>query len=157
MTLPHYDYYTDNMPVNVGGDARAFVNRYLPKYRDDVGIHRHEETHNAQWYAWLALGAVLAGVAYLVPQTSQYWPFPLLIGAVTHQLLYGNFSLLGIHYPGVARYRLWAEVAAYKVQLKANPPDWLPGVDCVALYAGFLAADYGLTLTPEAALNLLKS
>jgi hypothetical protein len=57
-----------------------------------------------------------------------------------HPLLYGLSK----------GYRLRAEVEAYRVQLRFSPGN-------EELFAGFLATKYGLAVTPENALRLLKS
>jgi len=48
------------------------------------------------------------------------------------------------------RYRLWSEVQAYHEQAKHYPDDRMP------LFARFIADDYGLSITQEAALQLLR-
>lgn len=58
---------------------------------------------------------------------------------------------VGLHvllYAWVPRYRLWAEVQAYKVQLKYPRGS-------AALFAKFISEDYGLDISPEKALALL--
>lgn len=107
--------YTDDMPEGTGGYARAWFIRIRPKYRDDIGIHRHEEEH--VWQFWVTLGL--------------------------HSLLY----LLS------KKYRLWAEVSAYRVQLQNPPADQKEAYR--RLYAGYISSDYGLSVTPDRAYRLL--
>jgi hypothetical protein len=107
--------YTDDMPEGIGGYAKAWFIRIRPKYKDDRGIHSHEETHVFQW--WVTLGF--------------------------HSLLY-LFS---------KRYRLWAEVEAYRVQLQNPPADQKE--EYRRLYADYISSDYGLSVTPDEAYKLL--
>jgi hypothetical protein len=63
------------------------------------------------------------------------------------------FMLLGIGhallYRFSKRYKLWAEIQAYKIQLKYNPAN-LP------IFALYLATHYGLDLIPDEAKRLLS-
>ena len=76
---------------------------------------------------------MLAGVA--LPLWSL---FPL--GAAIHPVMYAAFL----------RYRLWAEVAAYRIQAKHYPDDRRP------LFARFIAQHYGIDVSEQEALELLK-
>ena len=91
MKCPSVTFYTDRLPDGVGGDAHGPVVRIRPIYRNDVGIHQHEQTHVNQW--WI-VGLVSAALLALISPVLS----PLGIG--THPLLYAT----------VRRYRLWAEV-----------------------------------------------
>ncbi len=106
-------FYTDKfIPAKFGGVCIGPVILIRPKYKDDVGLLRHEEEHRKQWTHTLGL----------------------------HSLLYA-----------VSRpYRQWAEVAAYREQLKHYPDDRS------ARFAEFLATKYNLRLTVDEALKLLK-
>lgn len=75
------------------------------------------------------------------------------IGLREHEMTHVKqwFASLGLHsflYLFCAKYKLWAEVQAYKVQLKYSP-----GRE--ALFAGFIANRYGLDISQEEALRLL--
>lgn len=59
----------------------------------------------------------------------------------------------GSMYPNLKWYRLKCEVECYKIQLKANPYSW---PDYAEKYAGFIANDYGLNVSKEDGLKLLK-
>lgn len=59
---------------------------------------------------------------------------------IAHLLLY-QFS---------ARYKLWAEVAAYRIQAKHYPDDRRP------LFARFIAQHYGLDVSEQEALEALR-
>jgi len=59
------------------------------------------------------------------------------------------YFTLGIHsilYRFADWYKLWAEVQAYKIQLKTNPPEW---PDYTDLYAKFITNNYGLDVDIE--------
>lgn len=144
MKLPHLKLYTDDLPEGVGGTTAYFVVRIRPKYRDDTGIRMHEYTHVGQWYALFALGALAALLMAYAPELAQwreYWIVALLAGVFAHNLLY---SL-------VPKYRLWAEVAAYREQLMHYPDDR------AELFAGFIANRYRLDVSKDDALNLLRN
>lgn len=64
------------------------------------------------------------------------------------------FCTLGLHsflYLLVDRYRLWAEVEAYKVQATHYPDDRRP------LFAHFISTNYGLSISEADALKLLNT
>lgn len=141
MRYPTWTIYTDNMPAKFGGCAGAFVVRIRPKYRDDAGLHAHEDEHVRQWYAGVLIGALVACVMAYLPGLwlwSAFWPLALIAGCFLHPLAY----LL-------PRYRLWAEVRAYRIQLNHYPDDRS------RLFAGFLASKYRLEITPGEALNVI--
>lgn len=143
MYLPHLTIYTDNLPANVGGRANGPVIRIQPQYKDDAGIHAHELEHVRQWYTFVALGVLVSAILRFAPAVvdySTYWPLAAIIGAGVHPLLY----------LAVPSYRLWAEVQAYRVQAGYYPDDRMP------LFAGYIAANYRLSVTVQAALMLLR-
>lgn len=47
--------YTDNMPENIAGYAKAWFIRIKPKYIDDVGLLKHEICHVWQYFCTLGL------------------------------------------------------------------------------------------------------
>lgn len=51
--------YTDDMPANVGGYAKAWLIRIRPRYKDDKGIHNHELCHVAYWWKYGIIGRML--------------------------------------------------------------------------------------------------
>ena len=63
-----------------------------------------------------------------------------IVSLVLHQVLYTI----------VPAYKLWAEVRCYREQAKHYQDDRLP------LFAQFIALNYGLKVTPEQALALLR-
>jgi hypothetical protein len=53
-------FYTDRfIPANSAGCARGPVIFIRPKYRDDIGLLRHEECHVGQWWHTLGLHSIL--------------------------------------------------------------------------------------------------
>lgn len=53
-------FYTDRfIPANSAGCARGPVIFIRPKYRDDIGLLRHEECHVRQWWHTLGLHSIL--------------------------------------------------------------------------------------------------
>ena len=124
-----YIHYTDSIPAGFGGVSYGPYIRILPKYRNDAGIHAHEQVHANQWWAWMGIGTVAAIALY--PQGNFYWYYALLVGVVMHAILY-RF---------VHGYRLWCEVQAYRKQMTyyADDRSWQ--------FAGFIANKYGLNLS----------
>lgn len=131
-------FYVRNLPPDVGGCANGPVIRLLERYRFDEGIYRHELMHVKQWamFAWLSIP-----LAY----------------ALYH---FGYFDYLGLSvlpmalhsalYRLIPRYRLWAEVSAYKEQLRFYPDDRSE------FFAEYLAEYYDLKIRPAQALKHLK-
>ena len=143
INLPKVVVYTDNLPENVGGRTNAFVVRIKNKYRDDAGIHAHEYEHVRQWYVGVLLGLIAALALITMPGLAawaQLWPVAIAIA----------ISLPSVAYAVIPAYKLWAEVKAYQVQAGYYADDRKP------LFAQFISANYGLDITPEAALTLLR-
>lgn len=138
MNLPSITIYTDNLPAGFGGVAYGPYIRIRPQYRDDKGIHAHEQTHANQWWAWVLLGSVAA--YFLYPMGNFYWYYALLAGVGMHAVLY-KF---------VHTYRLWCEVQAYKTQASYYVDNRR------LLFARFISEKYGLKISTEDACNLLK-
>ena len=57
--LPYFIFYTKNLPENIGGCTNAFIIRIKPKYKNDLGIHKHEIYHVKQWYRTCGLHSFL--------------------------------------------------------------------------------------------------
>jgi len=110
---------TDKMPDWKGGSARGPIAKVRPRYivSGDNGIVNHELRHVRQWWVPVLLGALIAVALYFAGYV--VWNLPLFAGLVAHPLLYTLSP----------RYRLWAEVDAYRQQTKAyglsGPPDWM--------------------------------
>lgn len=113
--------------------------RIRPGYEGDAGLLKHELVHAAQWWVGMLLGALVALLLCVVGRPE--WPWALCTGASAHPLLY----LM------VPRYRLMAEVMAYRVQGRCYKDDRR------ALFARFIAERYSLKVTEAQALALLQS
>ena len=131
-----YIHYTDSLPEGIGGTAQGPYIRIRPKYKDDKGIHAHEEEHVRQWWVLTIFSA-----------------FALLVGAeYLQQPLWIAIASVGVHgllYLLVPQYRLWAEVEAHKAQLKYSPGN-------EALFGWRIANKYKLKITAEEAEKLLR-
>ena len=58
--------YSDDMPANTGGYAKAWFIRIRPRYKDDKGIHNHEFCHVAQFWK---RGVFFHSLRYMVSKT----------------------------------------------------------------------------------------
>ncbi len=131
-------FFVGKLPPTVGAEARGPVIRILEKYRHDYGIYRHELTHVKQWAAWSLLCPVIALVLYQIGRIDLMGLAGIPLTA--HSLLY----------LAVPRYKLWAEVQAYREQAKHYADDRRP------LFAKFIAQNYDLPITEDEALLLLQ-
>jgi hypothetical protein len=139
MTL-QYTYYTDKLKANVAGQANGPIVAINPKYKTDKGLHEHEYVHVNQFYlCWFIAAVIVALVVYFL-QLNQINYFYCLTAAGTHGILY----LL------LKPYRLWAEVSAYKEQLKHYPDDKSDK------FAGYITNYYDLDVKKEAVLIKLN-
>lgn len=135
--------YTDRLiPDKFGAVSAGPITLIRPKYRDDKGLHEHEEVHFMQWLVLAALGPVSASVVYFaqIEQAQPYLLAILLVPSLFH----------GILYKLVSKYRQACEVSAYKAQLPHYDDDR------TELFAGFLASKYDLNLGHTEAISLLK-
>ena len=132
-----HTHYTDNILEGFGAVNYGPYTRIRPKYKDDGGIHAHEQTHANQWWAWVGVGLIAA--FFLEPLGGFLWYYALLAGVGMHAVLY----LL------VPAYKLWCEVAAYREQAKHYADDRR------LLFARFIATKYRLNITTEDAYKLL--
>lgn len=131
-------FYVKTLPPDVGGTANGPVIRILEKYRDDKGIYWHEFEHVKQW---LFCTAVTAAVLAILQHLLQNIPLAVIILSTSvHSLFY----LL------IPQYRLWAEVSAYKEQLKHYSDDRS------ALFASYISKYYRLNISEAEALEKLK-
>jgi len=113
MNFPHITIYTDNLPEDVGGDARLFIVRIKNKYRDDAGIHRHEYTHVNQFWAMLILFITLVCLTVYICDYDQSYLALSLFGISFHALLYIT----------IKDYRLYCEASAYAAQTMPDKSD----------------------------------
>lgn len=115
MRWPCWITYTDLLPDGVGGLAHGPRVLIRPWYRDDLGIVHHELEHVRQWWvaglvvASLIVLALIAAVRFggldegLAVRIGAFWP----VAFMSHSLAY-RF---------IRRYRIWAEVKAYREQM----------------------------------------
>lgn len=127
-------FYVKTLPPNVGGCANGPVIRILEKYRNDVGIHEHELLHVKQWAAWSILMIPLLYVLYSINRLDL--AYLAVIPLSLHSFLYMTFP----------KYKLWAEVQAYKVQAAQYKDNRKP------LFADYISKNYSLNITKEQAL-----
>lgn len=129
-------FTADALAAGAGGDAKFCRVRVLPKCQDDAGLLAHELTHVKQFWRLALLALPLATLLWWfdLPLVIALWPVLL------HNGLY-KFN---------ARYRLYCEVAAYRVQATLYKDDRRPQ------FAKFISTAYRLDITPEQALQLLK-
>ncbi|MGQ0710350.1 MAG: hypothetical protein ACT4NV_11440 [Rhodoferax sp.] len=136
MNWPHLTIYTA-LPAGVGGEARGPLVCIRTEYRTDQGIHAHELEHVRQWWT---LGLLAAVIIAALPSAAHFAP----LGLVAHSLAYALWP----------RYRLWAEVQAYRVQMRH--PDATGGYLTLEAAAERLASPrYRLGITPADARRLL--
>ena len=83
--------YTDDMPDNFAGYARAWFIRIRPAYKDDKGLHEHELEHVRQF--WRTLG--FHGLLYLV---SKKYKLNAEVEAYQEQLKYAPATTNIEHY-----------------------------------------------------------
>ena len=123
--------YTDDLPADAGGIAKYCVIKIRPKYRSDVGIHKHEEGHVNQWWSGVGIGAVLALLIAFLPVLAEWsfmWPTAIVFGCSVHPLAYTY----------IWQYRLWAEVRCYRIQATHYADDRR------LLFAHFIHTSYDL-------------
>jgi len=127
MTIPHILKYTDKVK---GGSSKFCFIKINPKFKDDVGLHKHELEHVKQFWGGVLLSLPSFFIHPLLP----------LAGLLCFPLLY-TFS---------RKFRLWSEVQAYKVQLKYNKDD-------VEYFVKYLVEDYDLKINHDQARHFLTS
>ena len=121
--LPAFVRYTLALPEIAAGRQTKWFALLREGYENDAGLLEHELTHVRQWYALLgacaALGVLLSAALWLLGGLLLWMaalavmPGALVMGVYAHGRLY-TVS---------ARYRLWAEAAAYREQLRHYPED----------------------------------
>lgn len=108
------------LPDGVGGEARGPLVRIAPQYRGDEGILRHELEHVRQW--WVA-GLMVAALFALALIASAHFGLSDGMGSDVGAFDLGAFWPLAfmshsLAYRFIRRYRIWAEVQAYRAQMR---------------------------------------
>lgn len=135
--------YTEKVPNKFAGVAFMCFIKILPKYRFDVGLLKHEMTHVLQWYFWLLISMLISlGLHFFNPEMfdDTVFGYGLIIGACLH----------GAMYTLIPKYKLFAEVMAYRVQLHYCDKDR------VDLFAKFITERYNLDVDIEEVKKLLR-
>jgi hypothetical protein len=124
-------FFVKSLQPHVGGEARGPIIRIAEKYR-------HELMHVKQWatFAWLSIPLAYSLFYFGRLDLISLACVPLTIHSVLYRF--------------IPRYRLWAEVSAYKEQARFYPDDRR------AIFAEFISMYYDLKITPEQALKHLK-
>jgi hypothetical protein len=139
MKLPHLVIYTDRLPDGVAGAANGPLVRIRPAYRSDAGLHAHEYRHVQQWYHAAAMTAAMLACLAMASGLPWWQLLPLLPASLaSHPLAY-------LLWP---RYRLWAELEAYRVQMRY-------GLDADTAAARLMSPCYGFGLKDKEARRLL--
>lgn len=105
--IPHFKIKTDKLPANAAGQQIWFFIKLRPSVYTNNALTLHELEHVKQW--WISTLFALSIIGSLVWFLPPLWPL-LLICPLVHGLLY-SFT---------AKYRLWAELAAHRVQFQAG-------------------------------------
>jgi len=134
--LPHIVKYTDKV---LQGESGLFVIYLNPAKRGDEGLLAHEYEHVKQWYLCLAIGLLLALGVYLLLSNLTA---SLFICAV-------SISLKGILYTYVKPFRQWAEVKAFRAQIKVTDGEHQE------FFSNALVNNYKLSISYGKALQLL--
>lgn len=137
--------YTDKLLADwQAGRQVWFIALVRPKYRGVQAVVEHERTHIKQWALTTFLTAwACAFAAFVLNKHLGFTCLDLL------PLLAVPPSAHGLLYLTMRKYRLWAEVQAYRVSLAYRP-------DQIDHYANVLASKYKLGLAVHEARELLK-
>lgn len=79
--FPYLLIYTEGLPVGIGGSVTWLTMKIAGKYRDDIGIHKHEEWHIIQRYCTLSC---IASSRSLIPAYAEW----VEVSAYRRQLKY---------------------------------------------------------------------
>lgn len=138
--------YTDKVFTKswMAGRQIWFLIFIRPEFRGRQDLIEHEIVHRKQWWLTTLLTAVAVGFGAFVANKhlgvtwEQLAPLVVLPPS-THALLYLTLK----------KYRLWAEVQAYRVSLAYRP-------DQLDHYANVLATKYKLNISVGQARDLLQ-
>lgn len=132
--IPHFKIKTDKLPANAAGQQIWFIIKLRPSVYTNNALILHELEHVKQWWISTLLAFALTGsLVWFIPP---FWPL-LFNCPFVHGLLY-TFS---------AKYRLWAELAAHRVQYQAG--------ENKHVLAKNLSGAYGLKLSYSEAWDLI--
>lgn len=138
-----YTIYTDNLPENVGGCANAFIVRIKPKYKNDVGIHKHEYTHVVQFWRASVISCLVIGIICYLFHLQFFY---IIASFAIHSILYTIFR----------PYRMYAEAQAYANQAMPFHPEKASD-DQLKLMAWRLSLpQYDLCITSDHALVIIN-
>lgn len=133
-----FTFVVPSLPNGVGASSSGPVIRILEKYKDDEGVYQHELRHVNQWLVVSALfAAVIATVLFCTGSSD--W-FNLAFAFAADPLLYTLIPM----------YKLHMEIDAYRVQALYYEDDRLPR------FAQFIATRYGLNVSEDEALKMLR-
>lgn len=137
---------SDNMADNVGAYANKYRVVVRPKYieQNDEGIIQHEMVHVRQFCRPI-FGSILLSIPFaFIPFGWVFIPFFLILGYNFHTFLCTSNKFR-------EKYVLRCEVEAYKKQLKYYLDDRSE------LFVEFISTGYGLDISQEEAVKLLKN
>lgn len=130
------------IPQDLHARAVFFLVLVRPEKAGDFALIEHEKVHVRQWAAALCLGLLAAFVLWECPPASRAWSEAVaIVSPFLHGWLYR-------YYP---RYRLWAEVQAYRRQMEC----YEYGEQFRPLAARYLSQHYNLGISEADALKRL--
>ena len=137
--------YVNSLPAPKAGEAMGPVVRIVKDYVGDEGLLAHELEHVRQFWTLFFFFGVLPFAANWIAGSplGNLGTLLLALGVSAHAALY----LL------VPRYRLWAELRAYSVQLKHMEPR----EHYAAKYGTYIAEHYRLNISANEATSRLLS
>lgn len=148
LTLEKLPFGMDNFAGLAIGPV-ILIKKY---HKNNKGLLEHEKFHVRMFWLWyiLVLATSTAAGVYF-----GYIPFPetfqtLFQNEVFYYVLFLSLLPRSFFYKFVEKYRLWEEVKAYKIQEKTNKQNKLKE------FAHYIATKYGIDITEEEALRLLK-
>lgn len=129
LPFPHVVIHAVTRDAGVAGDARLMVIRIAPGYEADQGLLEHEREHVRQFYLAGILAALAVSVALIALvslDALQAWlaSWPMGYGAAGVGAVWAFAACVAfgaahsVLYRRVRDYRLFAEIAAYRVQMR---------------------------------------
>lgn len=136
---PAVSVIVKELPPNYGGVAYGPFIKILEKYKDDVGLLKHELVHAGQFWIGGIISLLILAAMYHFNVPVEYWAISG-VGLAFH----------GLAYLISDKYKLWAEVQAYKEQNKHYSDDRS------LLFGSYIAKYYKLAITAEDAAELIR-